>query len=748
MKFYLLFKIDNRMIKTKSITQIQYTLITSKPSFSESSFHNTVLRIIKELPKDLLQLENTIDFFELSFRFCIRKGIELFSLPDSLFNIEPGNAVRLFEEYSNLWNIALIKVFIIDSDIESHENISKLIDKITPSYFTIINDTDSLISKYNSENYFSNGNSLIELLKRDWQLIANELRKKNPEFELKPFAINPNNSFIKENELIFSNLTEGSYYILNQIIGNFWIEDYKKEGDFLLEHRLPANQRVEHIISKANAIDSFTNTMYDENIAKQITPFNPLYSTLILISPYHFPHLNKLTKNKKPSSVEKAILKVYKSEQRLNYYFDVDDSVVNSLSNVVIAQIIGKLNSKLLFLDDVGYLHGLLSHSPIIRLPIVGKSINLDLSHLENFKSTRKKAVNKISVFGHNLCKLIISEEIKKYLLDRNGQIAVISDLPIEWLYLEEYPLCYTHDVCRIPEYNQNGIVNNYIQNQRNNFFVKPDLIKRTLIIHCASKNDVNMYNMFNLIDSFKDKYGFHSINCSTVEEIKDAIDFYKPDFLIFDCHGDFNKETLSSYLIIDNENKVYLTGDDIIKNNISAPLVLLSACSTMPNYGYVKFLSDAFMQAGSFTVTATFMPIAMLDAAKLIIRICGKLVQLKDNIIHTNWLEFLSHVLRTTLIHETIRKEQLKVGIKDSEIDHNSIAEILTETMLFYKRKEAISKLNALLKRINPNFTFDFESLDNEWISYTIIGRADLIYFENWIDKYRNLNMHTENVE
>ena len=732
------------MIKTNSITQIQYTLITSESSFSESNFHNKVLRLLKEFPKDLLQLENAVDHYDFSFRFCLRKGLELFSLSDTLLNIETNQAVDFFEGYSNEFNNALVKVFIIDSQIESHENIAKFIEKITPSYFTIINETDSIISKYNSDNYFSNGISLIELIKRDRQIITGKIIEKYPEHDNKPFDINPNNSYTQENELVFSNIIEGNYFLLNQIIGNFWIEDFKKyNDDDLMKLRLQPNQRINQILGKAQTIDGFTNVMYSKDIAKQVNPFNPLYPTLILISPYHFPGLNKLFRNKKLSQKEKAILKVYKSEQRLDYCFEGDDSVEEFLSRKEIAQIIGEMNFRLIFLDDVGYLHGLLSYSPIIRLPLVGKSINMDLSHLENFTSTRKKAVYKISQFGKNLSKQILAEEIKDYISNRNGQVAVISDLPIEWLYLEDLPLCYTHDVCRIPEYNQNGIVNNYIQNQRFNFLVRNDLIERTLIIHCASENDVNMQNMFDLIDSFEDKFGFKSIRCSTVKEIKDAVDTYKPDFLIIDSHGGFDKSTLSSYLIIDDEKNVYLTGDDIIENNISAPLVLLSACSTMPNYGYVKFLSDAFMQAGAFTVTATFMPIDMVDAAKSIIRLLGKLVQLKDRIIHTNWLEFISHVLRTTLIHETIRKEQLKAGIKDTDIDHQSIAEILTETMAFHKRKDAIESLNTLLKKVNPNFKFDFESLNNEWISYSIIGRADLLYFENWINKYREINMN-----
>jgi hypothetical protein len=734
------------MIKTTSITQIQYTLITSETSFSESSFHNKALRILREFPKDLLQLENTVDHFDFSFRFCLRKGLELFSLSDSLLSIDSEQAAQFFEEYSKEFNTAIIKVFIIDSKIESHENISKFLKKIAPSYFTIINDTDNSISKYNSENYFSDGTSLISLINRDRELITKQINEKYPEIEIKPWDINSKRSFFSENELVFSNLTEANYFILNQIIGNFWIEDFQRyNDDELIKLKLPAKQRINKIVSKSKTIDGFTNVMYIEKIAKQVSPFNPLCSTLILIAPFHFPGLNKLFRNKKLSQKEKAVLKLYTTEQRLDYCFVGDDSVEKHLTKEEIAQILGAMNYRLLFLDDVGYLHGLLSYSPTIRLPLVGKSINMDLSHLENFTSSRKRAVNKISKFGHNLSKLVLSDEIKEYLLKRNGQIAVISDLPIEWLYLDEFPLCYTHDVCRIPEYNQNSIVNNYIHNQRLNFLIKSDLIENALIIHCASKNDDNMQNMFNVIDSFKDDFGFNSVHCSTVKEIKDAIDSFKPELLIFDCHGGFDKSTLSSYLILDSENKIYLTGDDIIENNISAPLVFLSACSTMPNYGYVKFLSDAFMQAGAFSVTATFMPIEMADAAKLIVRLFGKLLQLKNSVIHTNWLEFISHVLRTTLIYEAIRKEELKAGIKESEIDDHKIAEILTETMAFHSRKEAITKLNDLLKRINPNFKFDFENLDNEWMSYTIIGRADLLYFENWINKFREINMNFE---
>jgi len=91
-----------------SIVQIQYTLITSKSSFSYSNFHNKTLGLLRELPKDLLQLENTVRLFDFSFRYGLRKGLELFSLPDTFFDTDTEIAIREFLDYSNEFNNALI----------------------------------------------------------------------------------------------------------------------------------------------------------------------------------------------------------------------------------------------------------------------------------------------------------------------------------------------------------------------------------------------------------------------------------------------------------------------------------------------------------------------------------------------------------------------------------------------------------------------------------------------------------------
>ncbi|STF08841.1 hypothetical protein [Elizabethkingia anophelis] len=140
----------------------------------------------------------------------------------------------------------------------------------------------------------------------------------------------------------------------------------------------------------------------------------------------------------------------------------------------------------------------------------------------------------------------------------------------------------------------------------------------------------------------------------------------------------------------------------------ISAPLVFISACSTQPNYGYVKLLSDAFLQAGAFAVTATFLPIKIIDAAALLARVLTNLKQQETKIIFLIGLLSFRTPWRSILIFETVRKTRIKHKLKD-EIDDNKIADILLELMIFSKRESAFEKLNKYLQSIDPSIKPSF---------------------------------------
>lgn len=731
------------MIKTKSNLKysspltIQYILISDTLHYTDDEYYVKSFNLIRTLPIELIQFENSIQHFEFCFRYKTIKTFELFSLPSEFFSLAENIVLKNIEDYSKSFGVqSLIKIFIIDNSLKNHSKISEILQKINFCYYTLIGNNTNTCKIYPTENYFKNSKDFINLINRDIEIISLKLssfyeKSKSIDANLQ-LKINPAKIFITENIIPGSIIEWNNYFTLNQIIGNIWLQKNNEMGGIVT---LP-EKRSEKIIEQCEKIDSISAIMYNSLGVKPTDPFQPIFPSLILVQPYHYPKKERLYE-KKFSKMERNFLAVQNSEQDLMYRHKISEQLTNEISKEGISLIMSKNALRLMYLDNVAFIHSMFTYSPIIRLPQIGKSINLELSHLRKVAS-KKSTISNIEKFGKKLRSLTLSKSNIDYIKDRNGQIFAISDLPMEWLYLEEYPLSFTHDVCRLPEFNLNSIVNNAINLQRNLYQIPNNIINKTLVIHCASKNDKTMHSMFDLIDSHKEKLQFLSVRCSTIIEIKNALEKHKPDLLIFDCHGASDEGNLSSLLIIDNENKVVLTGDDIVKYQISAPLVFLSACETFPNYGYVKLLSDAFMQVGAYSVTTTFLPIKILDAATIIVRLLNSLNQQIKEAYHPNWLNFISHILRSSLIYETINKSRKYLN---EEITNDEISEIITKSMRFENRLEAIDDLNNLIKQ-KSNKKIDFKQLDNEWLSYSIIGRADLIIFENWIKSYRDLNL------
>lgn len=719
-----------------SISQIQYTLVTPEKAIQQyNEFFDIAFTSLREMPVDLLQLEHAGNYFEVGYQTAIKRGINLFMIPSDLFTDDDEKNYTIFDAYSGMFNRDLIKVFIIDKSITNHPQIARLIDRCRFGYYLFAGEPKKEDAEcYNLAKCFSNSHELIELISKDLPEI-NKVIKETYSWEIKPFnfSFHPNAATL--NPYYPTDYARKSYFLLNQLLGNFWGSD--RPEDQKGDARALINQRVSIQLSQATSIDRLHLEVRQH---QPVTPIEPLMPPMVIIAPYHFPRLHKQRDTALMTKKQKMWLRVDRIEQLEDYTYGIDPDVAKVLSPEEIAQVLVLVTRRLIRLDNLGYLHALFHGSPIFRMRLIGSSINADLSHLQRTFPNKKSVVEKIAKVGKRLAELLVPEQLQSLLVKRNSQLVFITDLPMEWLRVGNYPLCLTHDVCRIPEFNVNSLMNNYVHNKRLNFVIRPDIVKRTLIIHCASESDMNMHHYFKIYHGMQATLGFTSIICSSVKEISQAVKDHQPDLLIFDCHGDFDEGDLSSFLIIDDKNDVLLTGEDIIKHQIGAPLVFISACSTMPNYGYVKFLSDAFFQAGAFAVTATFLPIQMKDAAALVIRMLYQLQFQDDKAIFSNWLAFISHMLRSTLIFETVRKEKDRNHLS-TEIEDEKVAEFLLQLMVFEQRETAFENLKAYLKTINPAIDTLFDGLEHEWLSYTTVGRADLIYFEQWVEKHQQAN-------
>lgn len=732
-------------MKYSSPATLQYIFITDKKSYLNDSFTYNSFELLKEMPLELSQIDNTVIYFENRVRFKMFNSYELFSFPSSIFSQKSSQDINTFlNEYFDSFSIlSIVRVYIIDAEITNHNEIANFIKKQKNSYYTIIGNTNlyslAFQNCYPKEMRFKNSIEFIALLKRDINIIKraiDEFYKINQQ-EIScafNFEINPKKAFIKENKYINNSINTNNYYLLNQIIGNFWLINKNDNDDLLIKR----DERIFNMIEQCKKIDSLFDLLYLKVGIKLACPIQPIYPTLIIVAPYHFPKLKDFFKENRDKKL-KCMFKLYTSEQSLDYTYNVSDEISNFLSRESNNTIFIEKYRRLTFLDNIAYLHAIFNNSPVIRLPEIGKSINLELSHFEKLSQHKRDTILKIEKFGKKLSDKLLDDNLKNYLRSYNRQIFAITDLPLEWLYLDNLPLCFTHDICRLPEFNTNSIVNNVIALQRNLYNIPKNLLSKTLVIHCASEEDSIMNNMFLVIDNKKQELGFNSVRCSSIEEIKKSINDYSPELIIFDCHGIADKKELTSYLVINEKKKIFLKGDDIVKHKISAPLIFLSACETFRNYGNVKTISDAFMEAGAYCVTTTFLPIKIVDASYLILRLLQNIKELETKVIHMNWLNFISHLLRTSLVFEIVNKINKKTNKAISPIE---VTNILVKMMHFDSRIEAINDLDNLIKT-NSNQQFSFTDFENEWLSYSIIGRADLLLFENWLERHKENNLY-----
>ena len=60
---------------------IQYNFITDTTSYTNDDFYTTALKLLQALPSDLLQLQNSINHYDLTFRYKAVSSYELFTFP-------------------------------------------------------------------------------------------------------------------------------------------------------------------------------------------------------------------------------------------------------------------------------------------------------------------------------------------------------------------------------------------------------------------------------------------------------------------------------------------------------------------------------------------------------------------------------------------------------------------------------------------------------------------------------------------
>lgn len=717
--------------KYRPITQIEYIIVTNgspivSPILPPKGLDNDAIEFIKRCPTDLAQLMDPLNYLEIYLRNLYQFGTTV-----QIFDINNYFAV---EDFIN--NPKRTQLFFLDESSEKHLRLYEELQKFnsTTRFFNFYNrkeDTAEYTYEVTSPVQF------MGLLVEKQKEILVEIGVTNP------LDINPSVpvEFENRNRFIFFIPTRNNYFLLNKILGNFGDRSNHTDEEIINKGAEEAKKatlkkhsfdRQNKFIDQIKKIDSFFHLSFSKGVLELVGGFEPYLPPLILVAPFHNPDLKQIYGNE-------DIIKLLQVEQNENY---TSEAVVNNEPKLMISGM-KLMKDRLRYLDDVSFLHSSFTFSPTVRLPVKGSSIYRELSFFRpkvfpniSVPKNRRNLKKTIHKFGKALSKATVSPNLANLIKHRNGQIVAISDLPVEWTLIDDIPLSFTHDVCRLPETSLHGLMSFYANNQLMEFTISSDILKKTLVILGEDEEAFAIWHQE--VYRLQKEFSFVIAKCKSKNEVKEAIQKFKPDLLIFDCHGGYDEKTRSTYLFIGKDK---LDGDFIVKNQLFAPIVFLSACGTAPTYGTMNPIANAFFETGTFSVTSTFLPISVVNGSILYLRILYKLDYASKHAMHKNWLEFIGHLIRTSSVNEAYRYAKDSAPKINNADFFSSNVNTLTDSLDFYKRRRLYETLDSKLSTMTQQNRNFYSEIVPEYLMYTNLGRGDLILFESWKDKYLEKN-------
>ncbi len=546
---------------------------------------------------------------------------------------------------------------------------------------------------------------------------------------------------IEENELKkHTNFlpTKTNYLTYNNYVGNFGLPDLASE-EVLESIRMKAAKeynsfnRLNLFIEQSKAFDKlFTRLKIFENFEQQRGQLNPMFFCL----PFHNPDIEDFYADKS-SPIFKKVMLALSVEQSSNYMITASASDENHVLYGAGGQL---LQERLRFLDSTCFLMASFNFMPYIRLPIKGKSLYRELSfiapkHFSRF--TTLKAQLKISdtlqKIGTSISESVFSNEFRSYLAGRNSQLISVTDLPFEWLRIDNVPLSFTHDITRMPESSFDNQLLSFAIHSMSDFRVSEDTISKTLVVLGA--DDEEFVKWHTILFEMAETHNFKIEICESNDQFLQALKKHNPDFLIIDTHGAVNDKTKETFLQMGSDD---LTYEFITTNNINIPLVFLSACGTAPTYGTFNPIANAFLQCGSRSVTSTYLPVEVDNATMAYIGILSNLGKVAQEGRFKNWLEYLSYSMRSTFLHRIYAPLLIEKADKEIEKQYFKLSQDL---LVFSRRKHVFRDAEKFLKSLPAKKSNVLKPKAYEFLYYTNIGRGDLVLFKKYIENFEKAN-------
>jgi hypothetical protein len=318
---------------------------------------------------------------------------------------------------------------------------------------------------------------------------------------------------------------------------------------------------------------------------------------------------------------------------------------------------------------------------------------------------------------------------------DGIGSVCLVTDMPLEWLQIDKLPLVIRHDVSRIPSTPGNITLMQSARSQRQLLGLSD--FREILVVRSFEMDDPIAKHLEFAITSPKwnedgvEMPSVKFVDVSNVDEFVDAINTFKGAVLIFDGHGTTDRETGVGSIVIGGQPVDVWT----LANRVNVPpIVLLSACDTLPVDGSHGSTAIGMLSLGAVTVLGTLLPIgsrhSAIFVARLIYRIAKFLPILVDGrSLGIDWRYVMSGMLRMSYASELISQfeRDFEVGFLESvRIKANMDINSRNAKWLAYLFRRLASVINKPVRDVWTWFDERMEMTDS--LKYVQLGRPELI--------------------
>ena len=420
--------------------------------------------------------------------------------------------------------------------------------------------------------------------------------------------------------------------------------------------------------------------------SERLPPANRLILTAL--SPAWSLRKTELDRAKLPPGTPPEALSVWRDVLRQEFHFFRGSTAnVEALAQSEVVQGIFAARAR----EQQAYVASLSVHAahdltPVLRLE---PRVNRVRDHLRDIgrcsRGSGKHRVFKLQKLIARLSDQLASQVHPDYLKllspasRRIDGLSLVSDLPLEWLPIGGLPLGLLFNTSRIPVNPGNLSFGQLLDHRTHE--LRQSQFREVLIVRSFGAADPLRGVLEKSLGAFlpEELPKVRLVDVDTPEQFIRAVNEYSGPIMIFDGHGSHDPEDETSPIIIGGQPM------DVWRYRKELrlpPIVLLSACDTLPLDGAHGSSAVGFLNAGATTVLGTLLPIDAHPAGSFIARLLYRIVKLLPLAVklgRVDWREFLAGLLRMHHVSEITHAALVRFGLDEHAFDAVQLTANLT---------------------------------------------------------------------